>query len=94
MAIESQIGFLASGLVLATFAMKDMVSLRMVAICSNLAFIMYAFFLDLPPILILHVILLPLNGLRLMEALKQRSATVVHQSSVPLRSIDTNSIAD
>jgi hypothetical protein len=91
---SSTIGYVASALVLATFGMKDMVSLRMVAICSNFAFIAYALFLNLTPILILHVILLPLNGWRLMGALKQRSATVVHQSFVPPRSIDADFIAD
>jgi hypothetical protein len=50
--------------------MKDMVNLRIVAICSNLAFIAYALVLNLTPILVLHVILLPLNGLRLAQALR------------------------
>src|SRR6516165_4967706 len=81
---RSAIGFIASGLVLATFGMKDMVNLRIVAICSNIAFIMYGFVLVLPPVLILHVMLLPLNGWRLMGAFKQRSATTVSQFSVPL----------
>jgi hypothetical protein len=40
-----QIGFLASALVLAAFGMKDMVNLRIVAICSNFAFIAYALLL-------------------------------------------------
>jgi hypothetical protein len=66
--------------------MKDMVNLRIVAICSNIDFITYAIALNLVPILILHVILLPLNGWRLMGALKQRSVTV-GQSSVPLRPV-------
>lgn len=35
----SDIGFIASALVLAAFGMKDMVNLRVVAICSNIAFI-------------------------------------------------------
>ena len=83
----SAIGFIASGLVLAAFGMKDMVNLRIVAICSNIAFITYALLLDLPPILILHVILLPLNGWRLMGVLKQRGAMVVGQPSVPLRPV-------
>jgi hypothetical protein len=48
-------------LVLAAFGMKDMVNLRIVAICSNLAFITYALVLNLLPVLILHVVLLPLN---------------------------------
>ena len=83
----SAIGFIASGLVLAAFGMKDMVNLRIAAICSNIAFIPYARLLDLPPILILHVILLPLNGWRLMGVLKQRGAMEVGQPSVPLRPV-------
>jgi CRP/FNR family transcriptional regulator, cyclic AMP receptor protein len=83
MTLSSDIGFVASGLVLAAFGMKDMINLRVVAICSNFAFIFYALLLSLTPVLILHVILLPLNSWRLMEALKRRSATLVGQSSVP-----------
>jgi CRP/FNR family transcriptional regulator, cyclic AMP receptor protein len=83
----SAIGFIASALVLATFGMKEMVNLRIVAICSNLAFITYALVLNLTPILILHIILLPLNGWRLMGALKQRSAMAPGQPLVPLQSI-------
>lgn len=49
--------------------MKDMVNLRIVAICSNFAFIAYALLLHLLPILVLHVVLLPLNGWRLVQAL-------------------------
>jgi CRP/FNR family cyclic AMP-dependent transcriptional regulator len=64
-----EIGFLASALVLAAFGMKDMVNLRIVAICSNFAFIGYALLLHLLPILVLHVILLPLNSWRLVQAL-------------------------
>jgi hypothetical protein len=84
---SSTIGYVASALVLAAFGMKDMVNLRIVAICSNIAFIVYGIALSLLPVLILHVILLPLNGWRLMEALKQRSATMVGQSSAPLRPV-------
>ena len=84
----STIGYVASALVLATFGMKDMVNLRIVAICSNIAFISYGIALNLLPILILHVMLLPLNGWRLIGALKQRSATTLGQFSVPLRPVD------
>lgn len=69
---SGEIGFLASALVLAAFAMKDMVNLRIVAMCSNVAFISYALVLHLMPILMLHVILLPLNGWRLAQALDGR----------------------
>jgi hypothetical protein len=61
------IGYIASALVLATFSMQSMRSLRVTAIASNMAFIAYAAYGHLPPILILHSILLPLNIVRLMQ---------------------------
>jgi CRP/FNR family transcriptional regulator, cyclic AMP receptor protein len=70
MSYASDIGFIASALVLAAFGMKDMINLRVVAMCSNVAFIAYALVLNLLPILVLHVILLPLNGWRLAQALQ------------------------
>ena len=81
---DSTIGYVASALVLAAFGMKDMVNLRIVAICSNIAFITYALLLNLLPVLILHVVLLPLNGWRLIGALKQSGGTAPGRSSLPL----------
>jgi hypothetical protein len=66
------IGYVASGLVLGAFSMKDMVQLRIVAICSNLAFIIYGLGLDLIPVVALHVVLLPTNGWRLWQVLPAR----------------------
>jgi len=63
-AIEA-IGYLASALVLATFCMRGMVALRCMAIASNLAFIAYGVLADLGPVLVLHLLLLPVNVLRL-----------------------------
>ncbi len=68
---SGEIGFVASALVLFAFGMKDMINLRIVAICSNFAFIAYALMLNLPPVLVLHAILLPLNGWRLAQAWQQ-----------------------
>ena len=59
------IGYLASALVLATFCLRDMVALRCMAIASNLAFIIYGGLADLGPVLLLHLLLLPVNALRL-----------------------------
>ncbi len=73
MSYSGDIGYLASALVLAAFGMKDMVNLRIVAICSNIAFIAYALVLHLQPILVLHVFLLPLNSWRLAQALQGSS---------------------
>ena len=63
-------GYLAAFLVFLTFYMKTMVPLRVVGICSNCIFIAYGYLGGLHPVLILHLILLPLNGLRLREMLR------------------------
>ncbi len=63
------LGYVAASLVLATFTAKSMVSLRVLAIGSNLAFIGYGLAASLWPILVLNLIMLPLNLLRLREAL-------------------------
>jgi hypothetical protein len=60
-------------LVLATFCAKSMVLLRVLAIASNIVFIAYGFEAGLWPILVLHTTMLPLNLLRLREALRDFS---------------------
>ncbi len=64
-------GFIASTLVLMTFAMRDMRLLRVTAICSNVAFIIYSGINGLMPVLLLHLLLLPLNVFRLRECWRQ-----------------------
>jgi hypothetical protein len=86
----SAIGFVASALVLAAFGMKDMVNLRIVAICSNVAFITCAVMLNLQPILILHVILLPLNAWRLAQELQSRRMFQTHRAKAPSSDTDTD----
>lgn len=74
------LGYLAAGLVFLTFCMKTMISLRLVAIASNLAFILYAVAADLTPILVLHGLLLPLNLVRLIQIqLNVRSAAAAEK---------------
>jgi hypothetical protein len=53
--------------VLATFSMRSMRALRLVAIASNIAFITYGAMGNLYPILVLHSLLLPLNVFRLAQ---------------------------
>jgi CRP/FNR family transcriptional regulator, cyclic AMP receptor protein len=50
--------------------MRTMVPLRMVGLLSNCTFITYGYLGGLYPVLVLHLILLPLNGLRLREMLR------------------------
>jgi CRP/FNR family transcriptional regulator, cyclic AMP receptor protein len=66
-ALSVMSGYVASTLVLLTFVAKDMRLLRTTAIISNVAFIIYGAIAWLPPVLLLHVILLPLNIARLSE---------------------------
>jgi hypothetical protein len=61
-------GYIASFLVLATFSMRRMVPLRIVAILSNIAFFEYGFNLGLKPVALLHGLLLPINICRLAQA--------------------------
>ncbi|MDU8945506.1 Crp/Fnr family transcriptional regulator [Ovoidimarina sediminis] len=63
------LGYLASILVFLTFCMKTLVPLRIAAISSNLAFLLYGFAADLMPIILLHGFLLPLNIFRTWEQL-------------------------
>ena len=66
------IGYLASLLVLMTFCMSGMVSLRAIAIASNVAFICYAALAGISPVLLLHALLLPMNIYRLVQAVIER----------------------
>lgn len=63
-------GYLASSLVLVTFCMQTMLMLRTVAICSNFAFIFYGLGDALYPVLVLHIILLPLNVIQLVRTIR------------------------
>jgi len=63
-------GYVAAVLVFLTFYMKTMIPLRLVGICSNCVFITYAYLGGLHPVFVLHLILLPLNSLRLREMLR------------------------
>lgn len=67
MTLIDGMGYLASALVLLTFCMSTMLSLRAAAICSNVAFIGYGLGEGIYPVLILHLILLPLNVVLLLQ---------------------------
>jgi hypothetical protein len=61
------LGYTASAAVLATFCMNTMCALRILALISNVLFVLYGYFDGLYPVLVLHAILLPMNLLRLMQ---------------------------
>jgi hypothetical protein len=55
------LGFAASFAVLATFLMRTMLPLRIVAVGSNFLFIAYGYWAHILPVLCLHLALLPIN---------------------------------
>jgi len=63
-------GYIASALVFATFCMRTMIALRVAAIGSNICFIGFGLAAHVYPVLLLHVVLLPLNTVRTLEMLR------------------------
>jgi len=61
------LGYLAATLVFATFCMKTMPTLRIIAVVSNIVFLAYGVAADLMPVVVLHGALLPLNIARLAD---------------------------
>ena len=61
------LGYLGGLLVFSTFYLKTMIRLRLVAIASNVVYVAYALMGHMVPILVLHIMLLPLNIWRLIE---------------------------
>ncbi len=53
---------------LATFLMRTMVWLRLVAILSNVLFLLFGYSQHIYPVFFLHVALLPINTWRLVAA--------------------------
>jgi hypothetical protein len=64
------LGYAASLSVLATFCMGTMVPLRVIAIGSNVLFASYGALTHIYPVLVLHLILLPVNAVRLVQLLR------------------------
>lgn len=94
------LGYAASSLVLATFCMKRMVPLRIIAICSNFAFLTYGLFLHLMPIVILHAVLVPINLRRLTQTCNptnefrqfvSRGCACIHSLAVGARPVGPDS---
>jgi len=63
------VGYAAAVLVFATFWMKTMIPLRVLGLASNVLFIGYGYLAGAYPPLVLHVLLLPLNVMRLRQML-------------------------
>ena len=73
------IGYLAGAVTVATFWMRTMIPLRVAGIGSNLTWIVYGALAGVYPALFLHLLVLPLNAVRLRQMIelvrKVRAAT-------------------
>jgi len=81
------LGFLASGLVLMTFWMRDMLSLRLVAIASNVAFISYGHVAHILPVMVLHATLLPVNLWHVVPMLRRAIAAWLERNAEGIRAL-------
>lgn len=67
MDLGNVLGMLGVGFCLASFAVKNMLSLRVLALAGNVFFIAYGYVESLLPSISLNAVLLPLNTVRLWE---------------------------
>ncbi len=68
MATTDLLGWMASGFMVGTFSSRSQVMMRLLAVCANFSFIGYALAASLNPVLVLHLVLLPVNAFRLANA--------------------------
>src|SRR5258706_4662685 len=84
------LGYAASATVLATFCMSTMIPLRILALVSNVLFCSYGYFDHLYPVLSLHIILFPINLVRLMQFQRLgRNAENAHRDGFSIQSLLT-----
>lgn len=83
------LGYVAAGLVFATFCAQRMALLRTLAIASNVAFIGYGFLDGLWPILILHSAMLPINIRRYRQSVQGHCGTTTADAGTPVPSRST-----
>ena len=79
------IGYSAGLMTIATFAQKRMLTMRMCAISANLLFIGYGALAGVHPVALLHVILLPLNVMRLFEGWRGSRHPLLSGRAPPLK---------
>jgi CRP/FNR family cyclic AMP-dependent transcriptional regulator len=88
MSFVDLLGYAASITVLATFCMRTMIPLRIAALGSNVLFICYGYLDHLPPVLLLHLVLLPVNVIRLVQFRRLvHEMRDAHSSELSLKSL-------
>ncbi len=75
------LGWAAALLTMLTFISADMRRLRLLALVANAAFITYGSMAHLPPVMALHLALVPVNLWRLKQAFQAGAPTPSTQSA-------------
>lgn len=65
------IGYCGTLATVATYSMRSIIPLRIASIASSLFFIVYAAVMGVWPMLLTEFVILPINCLRLIQALKE-----------------------
>ncbi len=68
------IGFLGTGCTISAHAMRRMLPLRIAAVLSSLFFLAYGALIGSAPMIAMELILLPINGFRLFELVRERGS--------------------
>jgi hypothetical protein len=68
------LGFLAASCVLLQASVRSILWIRVAALCSNVLFVVYAYLADLPPVLALNSVLIPMNGWNVVKGIAEHRA--------------------
>ena len=66
------VGFLGTGCAVSAYAMRRMLPLRVAAVLSSLFLLAYGALIGSAPMIAMELILLPVNGFRLLELVRGR----------------------
>ncbi len=67
---SDMIGYAGTGFTIMAYSMRRMLSLRVAAVLSSVALLVYAVLTGSGPIIVMELILLPINSYRLIELLR------------------------
>ena len=85
------LGFLAASCVLLQASVRSILWIRVAALCSNVLFVVYAYLADLPPVLALNSVLIPMNGWNVVKGIvenkKHSEAERLRSRRAPLRMV-------
>ena len=76
------IGFAGSGFAIATYWMREMLALRLMAVLSCVCFIFYGISIGSYPLLAMEFVLLPINLFRLVQLLRPANAAASEQKGL------------